>query len=194
MNLFLNFSLSVHGGSTQNLIIDCISGIGCSNYKITNVSGKSVNACVNCKNGCRGMNNCCFSGDIVKKVYDDICLADVVYFCYPVYLNMPPPNLMSLLSRLSMFNDNTVDRLLFNGKKARILVVSDVSGTQFSASCVMLALNMLGFDLPGRCVYEHVNNWQDNKIRGGAKNVDIRYLTKCEFKTRTVGENLTVGK
>jgi hypothetical protein len=82
-------------------------------------------------------------------------------------------------------NDNTDDRLLFRNKNAYIMAVGDVSGTQKASSDVMIALNMLGFNLPPRCVYEHINNWQDKKIRGGDASEKLYFNSKKDFKTKT---------
>lgn len=89
-----------------------------------------------------------------------------IIFATPVYLNLPTPKLLSFLSRLATYND-IAGRNLFKDHYAYIAVNADVSGSQQTASVLMNALNMLGFDFRGKCILEHINEWKTNKVRGG---------------------------
>jgi multimeric flavodoxin WrbA len=179
-NLFLNFSEKAVG-NTQKLMNDIRNSIG-GNMLYT----PTFKPCIGCGSQECSIKNCKLKDSgALKAIMEIIDSYDNIYFCFPVYLNMPTPKLMAFLSRLASPNDNTDDRLLFRNKNAYIMAVGDVSGTQKASSDVMIALNMLGFNLPPRCVYEHINNWQDKKIRGGDASEKLYFNSKKDFKTKT---------
>jgi len=112
----------------------------------------------------------------IMEDYEDI------HFYTPVHVNMPTPKLMTLLGTMSTVSENFHNKEMFNGHNAHIHVITDVSGSQATASALMSALNMVGFTLPPRCVKSYVRNWQDNKIRGGSK-ADVKYMEEEVFLT-----------
>ena len=135
-------------------------------------------ACRDCeiKKCVQGIEKCVFnSTDNLFSFYEKIKQFHNIVFVTPVYLNLPTPKLLSFLSRLNSYNDVN-GRDLFKDHYAYISVISDVSGTQQTASVLMNALNMLGFSFRGKCVTEHIKEWKTNKVRGGYLSEDIPYM------------------
>ena len=180
-NLFLNFSERPNG-KTRDITSSLSNKLGGDPIYMPDFK-----TCINCElHKCTlEPTACIFTNTDTLEIYRKMILEyKNIYFCFPVYLNMPTPKLMSFLSRLASMNDNE-SRMMFKNQNAYIVSIGDVSGTQKASSDVMIALNMLGFNLPPRCVYEHINNWQDNKIRGGNALQKFYIENKEGFKTRS---------
>jgi hypothetical protein len=119
--------------------------------------------------------------DSIKLVlfFNQIVKYKNIVFVTPVYLNLPTPKLLAFLSRLNTYNDVN-GRDLFKNYNAYISVIADVSGTQQTASVLMNALNMLGFNFRGKCITEHICEWKTNKVRGGYLSEEIPYIEEVK--------------
>ncbi len=167
--LIINCSYNM-GGSTANLIIPKeIERFKEYGHEISSVFLPNFYACYNCKERyCfNGFENCHLKdSNRLWKFYVEMKNYDNFVFVTPVYLNAPTPKTLSFLSRLNTYND-IKGRNMFEGKKAYITAIADVSGTQQTISIMISALNLLGFEFPSKGNREHIWEWKTGKIRGG---------------------------
>lgn len=119
--------------------------------------------------GCRDCGNChprCEIDNAFRKIVDYIESAEIIVLGTPVYLDMPTPQVVALLTRLNCMAEPT-GRIFFRGKKVYLVATSYCSGTKAAINVMRGACEMLGLDIPGRSSYEYVQRWDDKKIRGG---------------------------
>jgi multimeric flavodoxin WrbA len=124
--------------------------------------------------GCLGCENCgrdkrCAVDDFTDStmLFVNVRVANVILIATPVYLDMPTAQTVAFLTRLNRFAETTRSREMFKDKDVHLLAVSYCSGTKSAIHTMMGACEMLGFNIPGRCTWEHSLIWNDNKVRGG---------------------------
>ena len=128
-------------------------------------------ACSNCEVCKLG----CVIEDQFQEIAKEMATADRVLLGSPVYLDFPSPKLLSFLSRLNCYAENT-RREFFRGKRVHLLAVAYCSGTKSVIHTLMAACEMLGFTIEGRSSKEYIQLWKDRKIRGGMTPQDACYL------------------
>ena len=133
---------------------------------------KDMNGCFACAKCTPG---CMQKDDNFKDIVEEMKDATDILIGSPVYLDMPTPQTVAFLTRLSSLMENT-DREYFKDKKAWLLSTAFCSGVKTCLHTMMGACEMLGFTLPGRCTREYVIKWDDKKLRGGMSRNDAIFL------------------
>ena len=110
-----------------------------------------------------------------EKIIEELITSDAMLLGSPVYLDMPTPQTVAFLTRLTCMAENT-NRTFFEGKKAYLLSTSWCSGTKTCIHTMFGACEMLGFTIDGRSSREYVRLWKDNKLRGGMHREDVIFL------------------
>lgn len=130
--------------------------------------------------GCQDCGNCvqgCHIKDGFRDILEGIEWATDVMIGTPVYLDMPTPQTVALLTRLNCMAEST-NREFFRDKRVWLLATSYCSGTKTAIHTMMGACEMLGFTIPGRGTREYIQLWKDTKLRGGMSSKDGIWLPK----------------
>jgi multimeric flavodoxin WrbA len=134
----------------------------------TNLAG-----CQDCRLGC--VKGCRWTDEFMRELLPRLTDAQRVIFGSPVYLDMPTPQMVALLTRLNCMAEPT-GREFFRGKKAYFVATAYCSGTKQVISTMRNACEMLGFTIEGRSSREYIQLWRDKKLRGGMGKDDAIYL------------------
>ena len=129
--------------------------------------------CIDCAAGC--VKGCRRDDESQTELLPHIAEAQRVIFGSPVYLDMPTPQMVALLTRLNCMAEPT-NREFFRGKKAYFVATAYCSGTKQVISTMRNACEMLGFTIEGRSSREYIQLWRDKKLRGGMGKEDAIYL------------------
>lgn len=137
---------------------------------------RDMNGCFGCKT-C--IPRCIQNGDNFKKILDSMEDATDVMIGSPVYLDMPTPQIVAFLTRLSCMAENT-ERQFFANKAIHLVSTAFCSGTKSCIHAMMGACEMLGFTIKGRSTREYIVKWSDTKLRGGMTRSDAIWLDNAK--------------
>lgn len=156
---------SPHRNGHTRKALDAVARHLCEKFDFTIIMGQlpvGLAGCCHCE---KCLPRCRYQ-DEMQLIIDEIGQSEVVLIGSPVHLDLPTAQIVAFLQRLNCMAEPT-GRTFFRGKKVYLLATAYCSGTKAVISAMMNACEMLGFDIPGRSSYEHVELWKDGKIRGG---------------------------
>ena len=107
----------------------------------------------------------CVIDDQMTELLPLVKDCDALLIGSPVYMDLPTSRIVAFLSRLTL--ETKHNRRAYIGKHAYAFATGYCSGTKAVIGAINNALEMMGFDIPGRSSREYIELWKDGKTRGG---------------------------